>query len=61
MTRVYLCEQWVEEKRYWRLESVTDSKEAADRWRRDGDGRKYTDHICLTREEFEDTLSQNQS
>ena len=60
MTRVFLCEVWDESKHYWKLEWVTDSKEAAERWRRDGNGRKYTDHICLNRRELEDSLSQDE-
>ncbi len=59
MLRVCLCEQWNEDKRYWSLAFVTDSQEAADRWRRNGEGRKWSDYIVQTKEQIESSISEN--
>jgi len=59
VTRVYICEEWIPEKRYWRIEFVTDSSFAADRWRRNGvkgHERKFTDYICHNEAEAKEFL-----
>lgn len=56
MTRVYLCEEWQPEPRYWKLIFCTDDARSADRWRRNGvkgKERKFSDFIVLTRDEVE--------
>jgi hypothetical protein len=56
VTRVYICEEWIPDKRYHRIEFCTDSALAADRWRRNGvrgHERRFVDYICYTKEEIE--------
>lgn len=58
MTRVFICEQWNERKRYWEFVCATDSPRAADRWRRDQPGRKFVDYVVLNDQEAQEFLSE---
>jgi len=52
MTRVYICKEWEPSKGYERIVVLTDDKPSAERWRRDGPSRNYTDFIVLSKDEF---------
>lgn len=61
MTRVYICEKWNSEKKYWEFIAATDSADAADRWRRDAsqrESRKFVDYVVYNADEFKEFLNQ---
>ena len=56
MIRIHLCEEWVPDKKYWRIEFFTTSSYTADRWRRNGvkgHERKFSDFMCYNEQEAE--------
>ena len=52
MTRICVLEQWKPEIKQWRVVAYISDLEVAERWRRNGEGRKYDQRMCYTGPEF---------